>query len=530
MTVSWTRRVVPQWVRSTDPEIRFVRKEGPASSPTGGILALDQAELGEALAEFDANPSIGLAADALRFAYHSKFWPELRRAAEFVAATSDRLPDALRRLANSVIHQDLRNLTLHGEMEHTKPMRYAIHDTRRWLARFPHDALSWLDLGRLQAATGNTEGASSSVRTALSLRPTSRTVLRAASRFFLHARDPEKAFHVLDRSSRTSSDPWLMAGHIAISSILDKTSRHAKKGRQLVASQTLPPQEITELASSLATVALESGSTREARRLFNVSLQQPNENSLAQAEWAVDQLNIAPDLPGEWLENPASSEAGYYHQLFNNNFDAALRNAVRWHHDEPFASRPMLAASFIAGISGAFDDSCDFARQGLVTEPDNVMLLNNLAFAIGARGDVQGAERILARIGRLEKRDLSAHTLANLGMLSYLRGEYELGRNLYESAIRQYKKLKRLEEAAVAATFEFRFAKQTAANGWEFTQRNAQAVVEESRSRLASAIYTFMSGVKTKDTAASIKQIPARKWSYDPSTHVLTFEPHKPLG
>lgn len=529
MTVSWSRRVVPQWVRSSDPEIRFLRSGTSSRQPPPTKRTADEAEFLDALSEFQATPNIGLAADVLRFGYQPERWSELRSVAQFVLESKGEVPVGLVRLAHAVADGNLSDLSLHGGLDEVKP-RVAIHDTRRWLARFPRDALSWLDLGRLQASTGNTEGAATSVRTALALRPSSRIVLRAGARFFLHAKDPERALQILDRSERTHSDPWLMAGHIAISSILDRTSKHAKRGRQLVASGTLPAHQITELASSLATVALENGSNREARRLFNLSLEQPNENSLAQAEWAVEQLNITPDLPSEWLDNPASAEAHYYRNLFNNDFEAALVNAVRWHHDEPFASRPMIAASFIAGISGDFRDASDFARQGLVTEPENAMLLNNLAFSTGARGDIQGAERILARIRALEKRELSAHTLANFGMLSYLRGEYALGRSLYECAIRQYKRARRLEEAAVAATFELRFAKQTNAADLDAVQRMAQKLVEESRSRLALGIYSHMSGLTANDTTPPVKQIPPRKWSYDPETHVLTFESHKPMG
>ncbi|MBX3658850.1 MAG: hypothetical protein KF740_10480 [Ramlibacter sp.] len=390
--------------------------------------------------------------------------------------------------------------------------------------------MTWLDIGRLHASSGNLLGASRAVRTAHGLAPNSRTVLRSTSRFYLHAREPEQALHVLDEALRTANDPWLMAGHIAISSILRKKSKFIKKARQLVEAGGVRPRELTELASALASLELEAGSIRSARKLFNVALQDPNENSLAQAEWAVSQLNIEPSLPLNWLEGPEVAEASYYRDIAVGDFSAALKDAVRWHDDEPFASRPMLGASFIAGVVGKFDEASSFARQGLLTEPTNIALLNNLAFSTGAQGNISGAEKIVRKIVSLEQPELSGHTIANLGMLAYLRGELSLADSLYEEAMANFRRAKRFEEVAIAGAYKAVFARRANAGNLEKAMSKARELAENSKSNLAISLFKLLLASPIENTAPASIAVPPRKWHYDSSKNVLTFDPPKPLG
>lgn len=531
MTISWQRRVVPQWTKSTDPGIRFLKNDSDSLLKRENSLSdADLDQLKKVASEFEAEPSIGLAADALRFGLSQPDNEKLRIVAGYVLNSQSIVPIGLRRLAEAIHTGDITKASLHGPLDLNKPVHAAIHDTRRWLSRFPRDSLSWLDLGRLHAAAGNTLSAKQAVQTAHALSPQNRTILRGTSRFFLHAREPDIALSVLDQTARTEKDPWLMAGHLAISSILGKTSRFVKKAKKIVASDAYAPHEITELAGSLATLELEAGYNKEARRLFNISLVEPNENVLAQVQWASKQLNLEPDLPEEWLQNPISSEAGYYHSLLNDQFEGALANALNWHIDEPFASRPMIGASFIAGISGNFTDASNYARQGLISEPENAMLLNNLAFSTGAQGDLENAERIIRKIAALERKALSPHTLANLGMLAYLRNEHVLGAQLYETATQLYRKQRRIEEAASAACFHAYFARLTNAASADALHARAKQEVEESRSRIAQSIFLRLTRTEAKDTAPAVRQAAPRKWHYDQQKNLLIFEKHFPLG
>jgi tetratricopeptide (TPR) repeat protein len=531
MTVIWNRRVVPQWSRSTDPETRFLRNAASNKSLSPlKITTSELSELSKAIADFKSDPSIGVAADAMRFGLRQRGNVDLSKVAEFILSSDAPIPEGLKQLATATLKGDIADLHLSDALDLGKPLNSAIHDSRKWLARFPRDSLSWLDLGRLHAAAGNIDSAKKAVQSSLALGPNNRIVLRGASRFFLHARDPEAALAVLDKSPRTSSDPWLMAGHIAINSILDKTSRLIKKSKQLITVDSLPHRDIAELAGSLATLELDAGSNKGARKLFNISLREPNENALAQVEWAVKHLNVVPDLPQEWLDSPVSSEAGYYHSIFNNNFEEALIKALRWHSDEPFASRPLQAASFIAAVSGKLEAAATYARQGLVTEPENIELLNNLAFSLGAGGDISSAESLIQRASSLEKEKLGAHTFANLGMLAYLKGEHSNAELLYAKSIEAYKRLRQLEEASIAASFRAHFAKKAHAANWQALSLVAKAAAEDTRSGLALEIFQRSMNERAEDTTAEKKVALPRRWSYDKNSNVLVFENHFPLG
>jgi len=61
------------------------------------------------------------------------------------------------------------------------------------------------------------------------------------------------------------------------------------------------------LASAVATIELISGSNKSAKSLFNLSLQAPNDNSLAQIEWASSRLKL--DINEQALKTPLSYEA-----------------------------------------------------------------------------------------------------------------------------------------------------------------------------------------------------------------------------
>lgn len=528
MTVSWERRVIPQWLRSTDPHIRFVRTSvAHAIEPVSP--AVEETFVRE-LWEFSQTPSVGLAADLLRFGFHPALKDQLVPAAKLILQSRERVPDGLYRLASTIVQGNLQGLSLGGHEGLAKSSKTQIHSIRKWLSEHPRDALTWLDLGRLHAALGNTDSAGRAVSAALSLNPNSRTILRASSRFYLHAHDPDRALRLLERSPRTPDDPWLLAGHIAISSIVGRTSKHAKRARQAVLSGRLSPRDVTELASSLATLDLEAGSNKDAKRLFAIALEDPNENSLAQAEWAGQRLNIEPNLPAEWLENPVSSEANYYRFMLANKFSEALNAAVRWHGDEPFASRPMVAASFIAAITGSYEESAQFAREGLIAEPNNTALLNNLAFAMGATGNLLEAERNLARVMSLEDKEPSGHTLANLGMISYLRDEIDLGDQLYDAAIKTFRRKKDIAEAAVAAAFRAHFARVARVPNANEALVAAKHLAEESRSAIALSIFSMLTKSEVANTAPPPRVIGPRRWHFDRQKNLLTFDPPKPLG
>ena len=70
---------------------------------------------------------------------------------------------------------------------------------KRRLVLAPYDAITWIDIAREYSALGQYRPAMRAITSALSLAPDDRFVLRSASRFFLHLRDPEQARDILRR-------------------------------------------------------------------------------------------------------------------------------------------------------------------------------------------------------------------------------------------------------------------------------------------------------------------------------------------
>lgn len=522
MTVTWDRRVIPQWNTSLDSESHPKTTTGRISHAQLTPLSKREEDLLQSgLEEFSEFNSIGVAADILRFGYCTTKDHDLESAAHFVINYEGRIPVGLKKLASLIITKNQNRFFISPISESDE--RKNINQTKKWLSNHPRDGLTWLDLGRMQATLGNLKSATKSVKTALNLNPHSRTVLRGSARFFLHARDPEIALDILNRNPRTLVDPWLIAGHIAISSIIGKNSNLIKKANHLINAKIIHPRDLAELASSLATVNLQNGSYKEAKKLFNFSLKSPNQNSLAQAEWAIRKLSLSINMPEEWMENQISPEALYYRQLFSDQFEEALLSAIEWHKIEPFASRPMISASFIAGISGNLEDACNYAKSGLITEPNNPMLLNNLAFALGAKGEITSSEKIIEKVLACDGKNLNPHTLANLGMLAYLRKEFALGEQLYTTSIEEFKKSQKTAEALAAASFQAHFAKATQAPNWELIINKTHQAIDKSRSPLASSIFKRLINTNATSPINSSTPTQPRKWHYDQSKNILIF-------
>lgn len=83
----------------------------------------------------------------------------------------------------------------------------------------------------------------------------------------------------------------------------------------------------TELTSAIATLELENGKHRSSKKLFNLSLDCPNENSLAQAQW------VSRVLPGVDRSRPANPiprafEADGYRSFYAQNWDHAFQSGL----------------------------------------------------------------------------------------------------------------------------------------------------------------------------------------------------------
>ena len=238
----------------------------------------------------------------------------------------------------------------------------------------------------------------------------------------------------------TIIDPWLSSAEISIATIQKRTSKLIKNGMALINSKNISPFNFTELASSIGTVELLNGSTKKSREYFNKSLISPNDNSLAQLEWASTKdshLNINPSNFSVEMNFEAMALDAYH----NSDYETALDNAAKWFFDMPFSLRPILFASNLAStILKDQSKSIAFLNAGLTSHPYDPLLINNLAYALALDNKPSEAFEQLNKI----RNDAHIERTTQICLdatrgLAYMRaGFLDQGRQLYLGAIEKY--------------------------------------------------------------------------------------------
>jgi hypothetical protein len=166
----------------------------------------------------------------------------------------------------------------------------------------------------------------------------------------------------------------------------------------------------------------------------------PNDNSLAQAEWAAtnsliqdsDLQNIQSLPKNRFYESSAISS-------FNRKeYTDSIRFASEWVENMPFAKRPILFASNISTIHlKNYELSEKILKIGLQANPQNAQLINNIAYACALNNEIEKAENYLAQVktGLVNDYTTEICLLATRGLVDFRKGLYDSGRELYLSAI-----------------------------------------------------------------------------------------------
>lgn len=435
-----SRRVLPRW---HSPAISAQRPEthslwtGSASMTSDRGRSAAQA-LEKRLADFEAHPSDAYAGDLAGAALVAGQGSVATKAAEWLLASPSSSALA-RHLAESILHPGLaegqRQLAVPSDMAGTDRViaRSKIKALRQRLALAPNDPLAWAELARQHALTGSAGHARRAMRVAVGAAPDDRYLLRAAARLYQHGGDPERAHSLIVRAIRTPSDPWLVAAEIALADLAARRPRFVKIGRQLL-DTALPPAHLTELASALGTLELDTGGTRRARRLFKKALEDPNDNALAQAEWAAPKIDL--DLQAHLDAVSSSWEARALAAASAGDSQQALREAWGWFFDQAFASEPAIFGSYQASKAKNFTEGVKFAEQGVAANPDTFALRNNLAFCLGKLDRLTEARKQLEYLASQPRTlDQQATLYATSGLIALRAGKVAEGTRLYRLAI-----------------------------------------------------------------------------------------------
>jgi tetratricopeptide (TPR) repeat protein len=351
-------------------------------------------------------------------------------------------------LARSTASRVLRPVAVRGRLTENEDAadRHQIYRSiaalKRQVRGMPRNAIAWLEMSRQYTLLGQNEQALKAMEAALSLAPEHRFVVRSGARLLVHLDQHDRAHRLVSRVAGAATDPWLVSAEIATASLAERPPTLVRHGRRLMEHAGLPPAHLTELAASLGTLDLEAGRDRQARRLLGRSIEDPNENALAQVEWAREAEKLTIHGLQERLEQDEESfEARALAAANAGRTEQALAEAWHWFFDEPFSTEPALFGSHEAAKIMRFEEGIAFAEHGLQANPQQPVLRNNLAFCL-ARLD--RAEQAAVELRKINRDDMGsddlAYVVATEGLIAFRSGDHDRGRRLYLEALQLTKR------------------------------------------------------------------------------------------
>jgi tetratricopeptide (TPR) repeat protein len=470
------RNVVPRW-RDFHTTVALGELQSSKSSSisfegTSGELVAKR------VSDWRNSRTIWHAADLLNTTFFGEIRPDHAEAAHFILEHSASAPDTLVRLARRLTGEDSLQVVFDSTAASTETIRQQIHFLRGRLRDEGPNAIILTDLARLYASIAKPDAAVRTMLSACKLAPANRFVLRAAARLFLHVKDYNLALRFLRSSPRTAiSDPWLTAAEVAVASAVRQPSAFAKDGFRVAKDDSFSHFSRAELNSALATLEMENGNASKARKLFNASLISPNENALAQAEFARRGLGLAIDESK--LEVPRSFEANAYFCFNHEMWDDSLSYAEKWLNDQPFSSRPAVFGSYVAScLIEDYDRARNILEQALTANPTNPVLINNLAFAMACSGHATAAQNELKKINWAAVEERYAVSLtATQGLVLMRQGHVEAGRERYQAAISLAHKLNSKQYEIMATAY---FAREEALAGQADASKTFEVAVAKA--------------------------------------------------
>lgn len=423
------RRVVPRWRSSWITATAAEAKSRKSSVISGDKRRRVDNEVAHKTAELERMGSVPVAAELMFLASAAGNEVAARRAAGVILANREQIGH--RQLVRSA-QQILEGST--AERVHAASKDFVRHARSRLAIDFENPVLL-MDTARELTVMQQDKAALRYVRAAVALAPKSRFVLRSAVRYYLHVGEHEIAHDLLRRSSLIESDPWVQASEIAVATVRGRTSNLVRNVVRVLSSAKVVGPEATELASAAGTVELLAGSNKKAKVLFRHALSHPNDNSLAQAEWAATKLNLVVD--DKALRTPLSFEANSHNAYRHQQIADAIEHAVLWARDEPFSSRPLDAQCYLLSLDGRYSEALLAAKAASALNENELGSALNLLFSKIQAGDLDDAVDDFQRLGRHpDLKKFATHYFADGGALAYALGEVEHARQLYQRAIR----------------------------------------------------------------------------------------------
>jgi tetratricopeptide (TPR) repeat protein len=484
------RRVIPRWRNSrialTTGEVFSIFKS-KGSKSYGHDQFLEKLNIWHELGQIE------LAAEVVSAAISQGFVNEGIDAAEFLISQSTYTTPAVLLMAKDVL---VRTGRLSSDEEDLFPVLInrqklysQIHNLRVLLNKYPRNALMWADLSHAYIMLGQLQQSSGAMVKALILAPENRFVLRSATRLFIHLDEPDIAHKILISKDITHHDPWLLAAEIATAAVAGLTPKLVRPGKNILAGGKYSYFHTAELASALATLDLSSGSIRSARKLFQISLIESTDNSVAQSVWAKKEMPTL-DIDSAILRTPRVYEARALNALINLDWVQAVEASKKWLADESFSSRPAKLGSFAASVGlENYSLAEELTMAALIANPNDFGLINNLAFALANQGKLKDARKVLDNASKPVPNSQEEIVIkATEGLVCIREGNIIAGKALYLEAISLARKLLRYDLRSMASIYYAREMFLAA----QFTKSEALLFAEEACSSYTHPHITWL--------------------------------------
>lgn len=369
-------------------------------------------------------------------------------AAEFVLNQDGKTTESQRTVALSLLAEDNDrafpkcNHEIDELLMNTGEIYAKIGYLKSIIRKYPFSPINYVEVARFYTMIGQTNQAIKMMNIALGLDSENRFISRSAARLFVHVEDLDLAHYVLRKNKQVAFDPWLMASEISVNLLRERSSSLIKKGVALINSGDFSPFSLSELSSSLGTLEFVKGTQKRSKLFFEKSLISPNDNSLAQAEWAkANKLSLHFDKTVCEKVN-MSYEANALYAYQKDKYEDALKASIRWLNDMPYSKNPIFVG---ANISYTFlkdyKTAAKILKRGLEANPNEPAFMNNLAYTYALDGKLVEANEIIQKANKVADIDERTQIClsATRGLIAYREKRIEEGRALYMEAIKAAK-------------------------------------------------------------------------------------------
>jgi hypothetical protein len=484
------RRMLPRWktssAASTSPDLFAIKPKIVGS--TG-----EDRHLAEAIYAFQKEPSIGSAADLIAAGTMARKRELLKEAASFVLLNEADSPQGLLSTSRALVFSAVDKPTIQPSLATANIVR----ESRQLLRLYDRNPVLWSDMARHYAGIGSKAAKREAERcmsVALSLAPNHRWMLRTAARFLVHADQKEEAHRLLARHPLTPKDPWLIAAELATAQVAGRAPKFWRQAKNFTEAKSVAPLHLSELATAMAMMEIESGEGKRARKLADAALKSPTENALAQLSWARDERRFhgiaALDDLVEHMG--VAFEANWRLKYLSGDLFGARAAGVQWANDEPFAKRPLLELGFLDSILDDHDGALEWYHkvQRLDGKVDTHLELNMLFSKISSGRlqphiHMEEIEAVGARLRALSFESTPYHAIANLALWEYRFGDPTIGATLYQDAIRILEKTHKHDSAALAAAYAAREAILARQPSGRALLDRTKALAQKSKSAVA---------------------------------------------